>query len=62
MTATKRGKVSIEEASELIARTKGRENKNRKYAFYLGFVLGDKGKKDKHEKLRAILSQKRFRD
>ena len=54
------GKVSIDEMESLLEITKGHEDKNMKYAFYLGFILGSEKGQGKHERLRAILRQKRL--
>ena len=53
---------SPDELSAILKATRGRENKNNKYVFYLGFNLGASKKKDKVAELRAILAQKRFWD
>ena len=53
--------MNPKEAERLIAVTKGRENKNFKYAFWLGYELGTAltlSEAEMDSKLRAMLSKK----
>ena len=53
-------KVSLDEMEGLLEITKGRKDKDLKYAFYLGFILGSEKGQGKHKRLRSILRQKRL--